>query len=150
MLSQAIALVRDARPDLAFDWLKRGGLRDQARTLAAEMAGRMAEKGDSEAAALWLSRSGQHVRAAEVWLSLERPQDALSEWENAGEWNKALALALSIQAPWPRLQSICARGQLPIPDEAKDIQRTWMHQRSQKNTPVQSTARGSASEENPQ
>ena len=116
MVAEAIALVRDTRPDLAFKWLEHAGKRDRAREFAAEMVGRLtAGEGEPRECAVWLERSGQKARAADLWLQLGETDNAIRNYEGAAEWSKALELALH-KGDARRIQSICDRGHLPYPE----------------------------------
>ncbi|GEM_PF-1041697 len=116
MADEAVALVRETHPELAFKWLEHAGKRDRAREFAAEMVGRLsAGDGDPKQCAVWLERSGQKARAAEMWLQLGEPDSAMRNYEAAGEWKQALAIAVQ-KGDARRIQSICDRGGLPFPE----------------------------------
>jgi tetratricopeptide (TPR) repeat protein len=91
---RAAELVRDIRPDLAFQWLLESGRNELAVEFATAWARMRQNAGRSADAAVWLERAGELPRAAQAFLEGGEPLEALRLWEELGEWEKAGEAAL--------------------------------------------------------
>ncbi|MBI5546880.1 MAG: hypothetical protein HY901_23605 [Deltaproteobacteria bacterium] len=86
-VERGVELVASTRPELAFQWLQKGGLDTKALEFA---RARARELGSTPAdAALWLERAGELPLAAQGYLEGGRPGEAMRVWESLGDWEKA-------------------------------------------------------------
>lgn len=93
LIDEAIDLVSASRPELAFKWIERAGQIERARAFAEEMVERLDAGEEPLLCAIWLERSDQKARAAELWRSLGKPEEALRLYVSLCDWRHAAELA---------------------------------------------------------
>lgn len=115
LLDEAVELARAPRPELAFKWLERAGQIERARAFAAEMVEQLEARGEKLLIAIWLERSEEKARAAEVWRALGRFDEVLRIYAALCDWPRAAEAALAI-GDFDRAADFHARAGLPIPE----------------------------------
>ncbi len=116
LLDEAVEMACAARPELAFKWLERAGQVERARAFAAEMVAKLEARDEKLLSAIWLERSGETARAAEVWRALGKFDEALRIYAALCDWPRAAELAQAMGAV-ERAADFYARAGLPLPAE---------------------------------
>ncbi len=115
LIDEAVAVVREKRPELAFKWLEHAGRIQEAQTLAAEMVARAQSRGERMLTAIWLERSDRREESAAVWRELGKFDEALRLYTALCDWRSAAEVSEAMGAH-ARAADFYARAGLPIPE----------------------------------
>jgi len=115
LIDEAVAIVREKRPELAFKWLEHAGRLQEAQSLATEMVERSQARGERMLTAIWLERCDRREASAAVWREIGKFDEALRLYTALCDWRAAAEVSEAMGAH-ARAADFYARAGLPIPE----------------------------------